>query len=201
MTEARPRLLVVDDDRAMVSMLVAGLARAGFEAVVAINADEGRRLAAELRPALALVDVQTLDGHGFELAGYLAHEAKVPFLVLAPARDAEMRRRAESCGACAVLSKPIEFSRLVPAIRAALEAPARAPARAPSGDGLLADALEGDHGPQTLIALGILVERHRVNCDEAVRLLHQRAEAAGRPLDEFALALIEQAESAGPRSV
>jgi DNA-binding response OmpR family regulator len=196
MTEARPRLLVVDDDRAILSMLVAGLARAGFDAVVATNADEARRMAADASPVLAILDAQMEGGRGFELADHLLREARVPFLVLAPARDEAVRKRAETCGAAAVLAKPVDLSRLVPAIKAAIAKGAPEPPRRPAGDGLLADALEGDHGPQTLIAVGILVERHKVNCDEAVRLLHRQAQEAGAALDVFALAVIEKAEGA-----
>lgn len=197
MTEARPRLLVVDDDRAILSMLVAGLSRAGFDAVVATNTDEARRMAAEALPALAILDVQMEGGRAFDLAEHFLREARLPFLVLAPTRDEAVRKRAAACGAAAVLAKPVDLSRLVPAIKAALERGAPEPPRRPAGDGgLLADALEGGHGPQTLIAVGILVERHKVNCDEAVRLLHRQAQEAGAALDEFALAVIERAEGA-----
>jgi two-component system, response regulator PdtaR len=196
MTEARPRLLVVDDDRAILSILVAGLARAGFDVIVATNVDEARRMAADANPALAIVDAQMEGGRGFDLADYLLREARMPFLVLVPTRDESVRKRAASCGASAVLAKPVDLSRLVPAIKAALERGAPPPPRPPSGEGLLADALEGGHGPQTLIAIGILVERHRVNCDEAVRLLHRQAEQAGLALDEFALVVIEKSEGA-----
>jgi DNA-binding response OmpR family regulator len=196
MTEARPRLLVVDDDRAILSMLVAGLSRAGFDTIVATDVDEARRTAADAHPALAILDAQMEGGRGFELADHLLREARVPFLVLAPTRDEAVRKRADTCGAAAVLAKPVDLSRLVPAIKAALARGAPAPPRVPAGEGLLADALGGGHGPQTLIAVGILVERHRVNCDEAVRLLHRQAQQAGVALDEFALVVIEKAEGA-----
>ncbi len=196
MTEARPRLLVVDDDRAILSMLVAGLSRAGFDAVVATNADEARRMVAEAQPVLAILDAQMEGGRSFDLADHLLREARLPFLVLAPARDEAVRKRASSCGAATVLAKPVDLSRLVPAIKAALERGAPEPPRRPAADGPLADALDGGHGPQTLIALGILVERHKVNCDDAVRMLHQRAQAAGQAPDEYALTIIEQSEGA-----
>ena len=195
MTEARPRLLVVDDDRFVLSALVAGLARAGFDVVVATNGDEATRVAVDTRPALAVLDTTMAGGSGLAVAQFLAREARVPFVLLAPPRDeSEVRRQAATFGALGVVAKPVDMARIVPAIRQAM---ARAAPVGPEGGGadLLSDAWGGDHGPQALIALGILVERHKVNCDEAVRLLHQRAEASGLPVDEVALALIEQAES------
>lgn len=196
MTQAGPRLLVVDDDRVVLSTLLSGLSRAGFDVVVATNADEAMRVAVDTRPALAILDVTMAEGSGLEVARFLAHETHVPFLLLAPPRDeSEVRRKAASFGAVGVVAKPVDLSRLVPAARAALERPA-APAKSAGGADLLSEALGGDHGPQALIALGILVERHKVNCDVAVRMLHDRAVASGLPVDEVALAIIEQAEGA-----
>lgn len=197
MTTARPRVLAVDDDRTVLTALLGGLSRAGFDVVVATDADEALRVAADTRPALAVLDLTMGGGRGLDVAASLAREAHTPFLLLVPVRDEqEVRRRAASLGALGVVAKPVDMTRLVPAIRAALarvdatDAPPGAGARA------VADALGGDHGPQELIALGILVERHRVNCDEAVRILHERARAAGLAIEEVALALIEQAEGA-----
>ena len=196
MTLARPRLLVVDDDRAVLSTLVAGLSRAGFEVVVATNGDEEIRIAVDARPALVVLDVTMAGRKGLDVAQSFARESRVPLLLLVPLRDeTEVRRQASAFGALGVVTKPVDMTRLVPAIRSALER-ADQPARDGEGAGLLADALGGDHGPQELIALGILVERHKVNCDEAVRMLHQRAAEAGLPIDEVALAVIEQAEGA-----
>jgi response regulator NasT len=195
MTQARPRLLVVDDDRVVLSMLVAGLSHAGFDVVVATNRDEATRVAVDTQPALAVLDMTMADRSGLDVARHLAREAHVPILLLAPARDeADARRQAAAFGALGVVSKPVDMARLVPAVRAALDR-AGTTARADGGAGLLSDALGGDHGPQALIALGILVERHKVNCDEAARLLHERAEASRLPIDEVALVVIEQAES------
>lgn len=195
MTPARPRLLVVDDDRIVLSTLVAGLSRAGFDVVVATNADEARHVAVDTRPLLAILDAEMGGGNGLDLAEFLARETRTGFLVLAPPRDEEVRRRAASVGALGVVPKPVDMTKLVPAIRSAL---ARAGDAATAGEGrnVLADTLGGDHGPQELIAIGILVERHKVNCDEAVRLLHERARSSGIAIDQIALAVIEQAESA-----
>lgn len=196
MTPARPRILVVDDDRVVLSSMVAGLSRAGYDVVVATNGDEATRVAADTHPALAVLDVTMAGRNGLAVAEVLARETRVPFLLLSPARDEpEVRRKAASFGALGVVAKPVDMARLVPAVRVALGRAASI-GRAGEGADLLADALGGDHGPQALIALGILVERHKVNCDVAVRMLHDRAVASGLPVDEVALAIIEQAEGA-----
>jgi response regulator NasT len=195
MTQSKPRLLVVDDDRIVLSSLVAGLTRAGFDVVVATNGDEARRMAVDVQPALVVLDAEMDSGNGLDAAEFLARDARIPFLVVAPVRNDRLQQRAAACGAVGVVAKPVDLTKLVPAIRAALERAGSSP-RAAEEASLLADALGGAHGPQALIALGILVERHKVNCDEAVRMLRQRSAAEGRPVDEAALAIIEQAERA-----
>ncbi|MBL0140988.1 MAG: response regulator transcription factor [Betaproteobacteria bacterium] len=194
MTQAMPRLLVVDDDRFVLNTLVAGLSRAGFDVVVATNGDEAVRVAIDVRPALAILDVAMAGHNGLAVAESLAREARVPFMLLVSARDDEVRSRATSLGTLGFVSKPVDLAKLVPAIRSAL---ARAVTLPKTGEGerLLADTLGGGHGPQALIAIGILAERHKVNCDEAVRMLHQRADSAGLVIDEMALTVIEQTES------
>lgn len=195
MTQARPRLLIVDDDRVVLSTMLAGLSRAGFDVVVATNGDEATRVAVDARPVLAIVDVE-MEGHkGLEVAETLAREARTPLLLLVQARDEPARSRAAAIGALGVVAKPVDMARLVPAIRAAL---ARVDDGLPAtgGTGLLAETLAGKNGPQALIAIGILVERHKVNCDEAMRLLGERAIAGGHLVEEVALTVIEQAEGA-----
>ena len=194
MTQARPRLLVVDDDRAVLAMLVAGLSRARFDVVVATNGDEARRVATDAQPALAVIDLDMAGRHGLDVAEFFAREARVPFLFLSSSRDQQVRQKAASFGAMGFIAKPVDLAKLVPAIHSVLD---RVGGSMQAGEGarLLADTLDGGHGPQELIAIGILVERHKINCDEAVRTLHQRAASAGLAVDEVALALIEQAES------
>lgn len=197
MTQARPRLLVVDDDRVVLATLVAGLSRAGFDVVVATNGDEAVRVAVDAQPALAILDVDMAGKSGPDVAEILVHETRVPLLFLISGRDDAVQRRGASIGAMGFVAKPIDLAKLVPAIRSALER-AASPSREPS---LPDDTLGGSHGPQALIAIGILVERHKVNCDEAVRILQQRAAAAGLSVDDVALVVIEQAESVSRPSV
>lgn len=195
MTQARPRILVVDDDRVVLAMLVAGLSRAGFDVVVATNGDEAMRVAVDAEPALAILDVEMGGTSGLDVAEFLARETRVPFLFLSASRDEEVKRKAASMGSLGFLQKPVDMARLVPAIRSALLHSTEVPVQHDDGAALLAETLGGGHGLQALIAVGILSERHKVNCDEAVRMLHHRAIAAGVPVDDVSLTIIEQAES------
>lgn len=195
MEEKKTRLLVVDDDRIVLATLVAGLARAGFDVVVASNADEAMKLAVEVQPALALLDVEMEGKNGLDVAQFLASETRVPFMFLSAHGEEAIVRQAASHGALGFLVKPLDVKQMIPAIRSALER-AQDISHLKQGAAMLADTLVQGRGRQALIAIGILVERHKVNCDEAVRILHERARAAGLAIEEVALALIEQAEGA-----
>jgi response regulator NasT len=194
MTAEKVRLLVVDDDRIVLATLVAGLSRAGFDVVVAANADDAMKLAVETNPALALLDVQMEGKNGLDVAEFLARETRVPFMFLSAFGDDAIVKQASSYGAMGFLVKPLDVKQLVPAIRSALER-AHDISHLKDGAAMLADTLVQGKGRQSLIAIGILVERHKINCDQALEMLHQRSRASGRAVEDVALTLIEQAES------
>ncbi len=194
MSAEKTRLLVVDDDRLVLATLVAGLTRAGFDVVVAANADEAMKLAVEAKPALALLDVQMEGKNGLDVAEFLARETRVPFMFLSAFGDEAIVKQAAAHGAMGFLVKPLDVKQMVPAIRSALER-AHDISHLKQGAAMLADTLVQGKGRQSLIAVGILVERHKVNCDEALEMLHERARASGRPVEDVALTLIEQAEA------
>lgn len=65
--EPRYRVLVADDDEDILQLLSFRLERAGYEVVQARNGDEALRLALELVPALAVLDVMMPGLNGFEV--------------------------------------------------------------------------------------------------------------------------------------
>lgn len=194
MSAEKTRLLVVDDDRLVLATMVAGLTHAGFDVVVAANADEAMKLAVETKPALALLDVQMEGKNGLDVAEFLARETRVPFLFLSAFGDEAIVKQAAAHGAMGFLVKPLDVKQMVPAIRSALER-AHDISHLKQGAAMLADTLIQGKGRQALIAVGILVERHKVNCDVALEMLHERSRASGRPVEDVSLSLIEQAES------
>ncbi len=191
---AKTRLLVVDDDRIILATLVAGLSKAGFDVVVAGNADEAMKLAVELKPALALLDVEMEGKNGLDVAEFLSRETRVPFMFLSAHGEESIVKQAASYGALGFLVKPLDVKQMVPTIRSALER-AHDIRHLQQGAAMLADTLVQGKGRQSLIAIGILVERHKLNCDQALEMLHERARAAGRAVEDVALDLIEQAET------
>jgi two-component system LytT family response regulator len=89
----------------------------------AANADEARKIIAELSPDLIFLDVQMPEENGFELLASLG--GKVPLVVFTTAYD-EHALKAFEFGALDYLMKPIEPERLAEALQRADKAPATA---------------------------------------------------------------------------
>lgn len=118
------RLLLVDDHRMVLEGLVAMLAAHESEAVVVASTTdpaEGRRLAVELEPDVALVDVRMQTETGFELCEELARVApSVRVVMLTVYDDEQYVLRALRSGAAGYLTKQIGAEELLAQLRRVL---------------------------------------------------------------------------------
>jgi DNA-binding response OmpR family regulator len=81
----RHLVLVADDDEDILQLLSFRIERAGHEIVQARNGDEALRLAIELRPSLAVLDVMMPGLDGFEVTRELRRHAEtraMPIILL-----------------------------------------------------------------------------------------------------------------------
>jgi DNA-binding NarL/FixJ family response regulator len=115
------RLLLVDDHEIVIEGLSAMLRPHGEEVdVVAATTDpeEGRRLAAELKPDVALVDVRMRSTSGFELcADLLRTVPELKVVILSVYEDEEYVFRALEAGASGYLTKQLSGDQLVEHLR------------------------------------------------------------------------------------
>jgi DNA-binding NarL/FixJ family response regulator len=100
-------MLIVDDHagfRRQASVLFGG---GGYDVVgEAEDVASGVRAAADLRPAVVLLDVQLPDGDGFEAAGRILAMSEPPAVVLISSRDAaDYGGRIRASGARGFISK------------------------------------------------------------------------------------------------
>ena len=106
------RVLVADDEPAIVEMIRAILEEYGFRVVTAANGSEALRLVEEADPEVVLLDMNmpVLDGEGFVNA-VRERGLRVPIVVMTAGSSA--KRWASQLGADAYLSKPFELASLV----------------------------------------------------------------------------------------
>ncbi|MBK5189033.1 MAG: response regulator transcription factor, partial [Gemmatimonadaceae bacterium] len=124
------RVLLVEDDRSLAKIVVAGMREEHLSVVVASSAREGRERAELGTYDVIVLDVMLPDGNGFELCAWIrARGITTPILMLT-ARDAvDDRVSGLEAGADDYLIKPFAFRELVARVRALGR---RRPAIAPS---------------------------------------------------------------------
>lgn len=113
--ETRRRVLVVDDDRAILELVCTRLTLAGYDAFNARDGDEALGRLATLRPAAMVLDLSMprLDGFGvLEQMGKAGTE-KTPTMVLTARHSAADVKRAVDLGARDYLSKPFNNNQLL----------------------------------------------------------------------------------------
>ncbi len=115
---SRPRLLVVEDEAAIVAPLVEGLERSGFDVTVARTGGEALRSTEEID--LVLLDLGLPDIDGVDVCRTLRARGDTPIIVLT-ARGAELERvLLLELGADDYVVKPFGFRELVARMHAVL---------------------------------------------------------------------------------
>jgi two-component system KDP operon response regulator KdpE len=138
MTDSGPRVLVVDDERAIRHFLQASLEANGCLVYEAASGEEALREVAGVRPDVVILDLGLPDLEGVEVIRRLRAWSEVPVIVLS-VRD---KIEALETGADDYLTKPFSVGELVARLRAALRRATR------TGPELVftVDALEVDIG-------------------------------------------------------
>lgn len=118
LTQARPRqpILVVDDDPAVLDLIVTRLEIAGYKTRQARDGAAAVDRLGEVRPAAMILDLSMpkLDGFGvMDLIGNRPDLATIPVLVLSARTGADDVKMAIRMGASDYLSKPFDAPRLL----------------------------------------------------------------------------------------
>jgi class 3 adenylate cyclase/tRNA A-37 threonylcarbamoyl transferase component Bud32 len=117
------RVLAIDDDPGMLSLLRHMLGGAGYRVEIAAAGDEGLAKIRTRLPDLVVCDIQMPGKSGFDVLDTLrsdAATAALPFVLLTARGDREAVRRGMRLGADDFLSKPVRPLELVESISAAL---------------------------------------------------------------------------------
>jgi two-component system OmpR family response regulator len=126
------RLLLVDDEENLRTMLAAALAHSGFDVETASNGRDALTRTKELGPDLILLDVMMPDLDGFEVCRRLRAEyVKTPIIFLTARDETSDKVRGLTTGGDDYLVKPFSLEELVARVQAVLrrsggeQAPAR----------------------------------------------------------------------------
>jgi len=142
------KILIVEDDENIARSLDIRLQAAGYETRKAANGVDGLRLAQDLKPDLAILDMRLPVASGESVAYRMRESApEVPFIFLTARNDPAARQAAERLGAAAFFEKPFDTAALMAGVARILneKGPAKArvagtvprPAEASTGKKLL----------------------------------------------------------------
>ncbi|HEU4709443.1 MAG TPA: sigma-54 dependent transcriptional regulator [Methylophilaceae bacterium] len=112
----RPRLLVVEDEALFARAVVKRLKLAGYDCEHAETLAQGRALARQFLPDLALLDMRLPDGSGLELLTELAGKG-VSSIVMTAHGDLSDAVNAMKHGAADYLKKPVDLEELLLAVQ------------------------------------------------------------------------------------
>lgn len=123
MPPAAPRILVIEHDPLMAGRLQRLLAAEGYAPVLATTGEEGFRIATQLHPEMAIVDVRLPDTDGYALCRRFREEAatmSLPVLLLRRDRNAASKIAVIEAGANDHITQPFYPDALIYRVKSAL---------------------------------------------------------------------------------
>jgi len=192
------RILIVDDDRLVLTGLAKGLEDRGYAVIKAASGEEAVSLAENTRPELVLMDICLPGISGIEAAQRIMEKLDVPVIFLSALDTEEVVRQAITMGTLSYLVKPITIKQLVPAIESALARGADI-SRLKSSEENLATALRQNR--EISVAIGMLMERHDLTAEDAFEILRANARRTRSTTGDVAGDVISGALNPEPLSV
>jgi two-component system, OmpR family, alkaline phosphatase synthesis response regulator PhoP len=121
----KKKILVVDDERDIVKVLVIRLQSSGYEVITAFDGAQGVFMAHKEKPDLIILDIRMPAGDGFSVAERLKRSGPtwtIPIIFLTGSPEKEAEGRAMELGARFFIKKPYDPEELLDAVKRALEA-------------------------------------------------------------------------------
>ncbi len=114
------KILLVEDDRSIVSVLCDFLREEGFSVISASGQSEALRLLESDMPDIVLLDVSLSDGNGFSVCSAVKQNRDIPVIFLSASGDEYSVVTGLELGADDYISKPFRPRELISRIKAAL---------------------------------------------------------------------------------
>ena len=120
MNSVAPRILVVDDEQAVLDLIVYNLRKAHYEVLTAVNGSQALELARQTQPDLILLDLMLPEVDGLEVCRTLRHTSKVPIIMITARGEEVDRVVGLELGADDYICKPFSVRELMARIKAVL---------------------------------------------------------------------------------
>jgi DNA-binding response OmpR family regulator len=114
------KILVVDDDPDLLSLVGFALSQSGFVVVRAADVPTALRVFAAETPDLAILDINLPGGSGFDICEAIRRQSRIPVMMLTARGEEEDLVRALDLGADDYLTKPFSPRTLLARVRALL---------------------------------------------------------------------------------
>ncbi len=124
MNETKPRILIVDDEPDLLSVLHFGLEVEGFEVLEASDGEQGLAMAREHAPDLIVLDLMLPRMDGYKVCRALKFDdryRRIPIFILSARSGDTDRQLAMDVGADTYITKPYDMRDLVTRIRTRLD--------------------------------------------------------------------------------
>ncbi len=151
-----PRILVVDDELAVLNLLIYNLKKAHYEVLPAANGRQALEIARHAEPDLILLDLMLPEIDGLDVCRELRRTSKVPVIMITARSEEVDRVVGLEIGADDYICKPFSIRELMARIKAVLrrsqpeEAASRAVLNGPGGLRLDAERREAAVGDSPL---------------------------------------------------
>jgi two-component system alkaline phosphatase synthesis response regulator PhoP len=131
-----PRVLVVDDEQAVLDLLVYNLSKAHYEVLTAVNGRQALDLAHQAEPDLILLDLMLPIVDGLDVCRELRQTSRVPIIMITALGEEVDRVVGLELGADDYVTKPFSVRELMARVKAVLR-------RAQPGEGEATQVLTG----------------------------------------------------------
>lgn len=120
MENTATRILVVDDEQAVLDLLVYNLRKAHYEVLTANNGRQALDLARQVEPDLILLDLMLPEVDGLDVCRELRHTSQVPIIMITARGEEVDRVVGLELGADDYLCKPFSLRELMARVKAVL---------------------------------------------------------------------------------
>ncbi len=189
---SRARLLLADDDRLILATLDQCLRAVGYQVVAVDSGEAALTACGNSQFDLAILDIRMPGLSGIELARRLRERHDLGALFLSAYSDEATVAEAVREGGLGYLVKPLDPAQLAPAVEVAL-ARVRDLRTLRRNGAQMEQALAGSRVAS--IAIGVLMERHRIGRESAQQRLRDSARGQSRRLEDVASELVDAVET------